>query len=78
MLDAATRPRETVVDGRAMGLRLVALGIARPACHCQVADLRGPQAVAIGDQDHGRVATWNGCQLGWTVQDGLCKPYRGY
>jgi hypothetical protein len=20
----------------------------------------------------------NGCQPGWTVQDGLCKPYRGY
>src|SRR5215831_5789930 len=26
----------------------------------------------------GRFQTWNGCQSGWTVQDGLCKPYRGY
>jgi len=26
----------------------------------------------------GRYRTWNGCQSGWTVQDGLCKPYRGY
>ena len=26
----------------------------------------------------GRFRTWNGCQPGWTVQDGLCKPYRGY
>jgi hypothetical protein len=26
----------------------------------------------------GRFQTWNGCQTGWTVQDGLCKPYRGY
>jgi hypothetical protein len=26
----------------------------------------------------GRFQTWNGCQDGWTVQDGLCKPYRGY
>jgi len=26
----------------------------------------------------GRHRTWNGCQPGWTVQDGLCKPYRGY
>jgi hypothetical protein len=26
----------------------------------------------------GRYRTWNGCQAGWTVQDGLCKPYRGY
>lgn len=26
----------------------------------------------------GRYQTWNGCQRGWTVQDGLCKPYRGY
>jgi hypothetical protein len=26
----------------------------------------------------GRFRTWNGCQSGWTVQDGLCKPYRGY
>lgn len=22
--------------------------------------------------------TYNGCQPGWTVQDGVCKPYRGY
>jgi hypothetical protein len=20
--------------------------------------------------------TWNGCQPGWTVQGGVCKPYR--
>ena len=26
----------------------------------------------------GRFRTPNGCQNGWTVQDGLCKPYRGY
>ena len=26
----------------------------------------------------GRYRTRNGCQRGWTVQDGLCKPYRGY
>ena len=26
----------------------------------------------------GRYRTWNGCQRRWTVQDGLCKPYRGY
>jgi hypothetical protein len=26
----------------------------------------------------GRYRTWNGCQGGYTVQDGLCKPYRGY
>jgi hypothetical protein len=26
----------------------------------------------------GRFKTWNGCQAGWTVQDGRCKPYRGY
>jgi hypothetical protein len=26
----------------------------------------------------GRFRTWNGCQPGWTVQDGLCKPYRGF
>jgi hypothetical protein len=25
----------------------------------------------------GQFRTWNGCQQGWTVQDGLCKPYRG-
>jgi hypothetical protein len=22
--------------------------------------------------------TWNGCPPGYTVQDGVCKPYRGY
>jgi hypothetical protein len=26
----------------------------------------------------GRYRTWNGCQPGWTIQDGMCKPYRGY
>jgi hypothetical protein len=26
----------------------------------------------------GGYKTFNGCQNGWTVQDGLCKPYRGY
>jgi hypothetical protein len=26
----------------------------------------------------GRYRTWNGCQPGWTVQDGRCKPYRAY
>ncbi len=34
----------------------------------------GPQ----GFYRPGRYRTWNGCQPGWTVQDGLCKPYRGY
>jgi len=24
-----------------------------------------------------RYRTWNGCQPGYTVQDGVCKPYRG-
>jgi hypothetical protein len=22
--------------------------------------------------------SWNGCPHGFTVQDGVCKPYRGY
>jgi hypothetical protein len=25
-----------------------------------------------------RYRTGNGCQPGYTVQDGVCKPYRGY
>jgi hypothetical protein len=25
----------------------------------------------------GQYRTFNGCQPGWTVQDGRCKPYRG-
>lgn len=25
-----------------------------------------------------RYNTWNGCPRNWTVQDGVCKPYRGY
>ncbi len=25
-----------------------------------------------------RWRTWNGCPPRYTVQDGLCKPYRGY
>ena len=27
--------------------------------------------------DRRRWHTWNGCPLHYTVQDGLCKPYRG-
>jgi hypothetical protein len=25
-----------------------------------------------------RYRTWNGCPYGYTIQDGVCKPYRGY
>jgi hypothetical protein len=25
-----------------------------------------------------RYRTWNGCPPHYTVQDGVCKPYRGY
>jgi hypothetical protein len=25
-----------------------------------------------------RYRAWNGCPRGFTVQDGICKPYRGY
>jgi hypothetical protein len=27
---------------------------------------------------NGRLATWNGCRPNYTIQDGVCKPYRGY
>ena len=40
--------------------------------------------IYIGDRPHGYFdyygggghATWNGCRPGWTVQGGVCKPYR--
>src|SRR5262249_31794256 len=38
----------------------------------------GGYAREATDYRPGRFRTWNGCQPGWTVQDGLCKPYRGY
>jgi hypothetical protein len=46
-------------------------------------DYDGPRPYYRGYQREGyyrpgRYRTWNGCQPGWTVQDGLCKPYRGY
>lgn len=28
--------------------------------------------------EHRRYRTWNGCPPHYTVQDGICKPYRGY
>jgi hypothetical protein len=31
----------------------------------------GPYAYAPG-------RTWRGCPRGYSVQDGICKPYRGY
>jgi len=36
------------------------------------------ERVGRGYYRPGRFRTGNGCQQGWTVQDGLCKPYRGY
>src|SRR5262245_21958344 len=39
---------------------------------------RGYGAPLVRYYRPGRFQTWNGCQDGWTVQDGLCKPYRGY
>jgi hypothetical protein len=39
---------------------------------------RGYSAPVVRYYRPGRFQTWNGCQDGWTVQDGLCKPYRGY
>jgi len=39
---------------------------------------RGYSAPVVRYYRPGRFRTWNGCQDGWTVQDGLCKPYRGY
>jgi hypothetical protein len=41
-------------------------------------DYRGYGAPVVRYYRPGRFRTWNGCQDGWTVQDGLCKPYRGY
>jgi hypothetical protein len=44
----------------------------------------GPRYYRYGEDDYrgysrpGRFRTWNGCQPGFTVQDGRCKPYRGY
>jgi hypothetical protein len=43
-----------------------------------------PEPGYIGDRPHGYYdyygggghATWNGCRPGWTVQGGVCKPYR--
>src|SRR5262245_35885027 len=39
---------------------------------------RGYSAPFVRYYRPGRFRTWNGCQDGWTGQDGLCKPYRGY
>ena len=38
----------------------------------------GPRRYRDYDGPRYRFRTPNGCQNGWTVQDGLCKPYRGY
>ncbi len=31
-----------------------------------------------GRGGYGGYRTWNGCPPNFTVQDGVCKPYRGY
>jgi len=75
--------------GLATGLLLSIIGVAsaqsygsnrplyrepdRPHPHYRGRFYQGP-----GYYRPGRYRTWNGCQRGWTVQSGLCKPYRGY
>jgi hypothetical protein len=38
----------------------------------------GPHGVYVGHRHHlyNYGGTWNGCRPGWTVQGGVCKPYR--
>jgi hypothetical protein len=31
-----------------------------------------------GGYGYGGGGTWNGCPPNFTIQDGVCKPYRGY
>ena len=37
-----------------------------------------PYAYQYNRGPDGRYRTYNGCAPGYTIQDGVCKPYRGY
>lgn len=37
-----------------------------------------PYAYQYSRGSNGRYSTWNGCPPNYTIQDGRCKPYRGY
>jgi hypothetical protein len=39
---------------------------------------RQPYAYQYSRGYDGRYRTWNGCPPYYTIQDGQCKPYRGY
>jgi hypothetical protein len=38
----------------------------------------GPRFFVPGPYAYAPYRTWNGCPPYYTVQDGVCKPYRGY
>jgi len=37
-----------------------------------------PYAYEYARGYNGRYSSWNGCPPRYTIQDGVCKPYRGY
>jgi len=51
-----------------------------PGIHVHVGHHRhwGPRYYDRYPGPAGGWGTWNGCPPNYTIQDGVCKPYRGY
>jgi len=46
---------------------------------CAPMHYNGPPRIEYRERYYrGPYRTYNGCPRGYTVQDGVCKPYRGY
>ena len=68
---------------RTLGKVTATLGVVGPIAASSVIPASALD-IYIGDRPHGYFdyygggghATWNGCRPGWTVQGGVCKPYR--
>jgi hypothetical protein len=73
-----TKAQEIYFSGPGVGIEI----ITRPYGHRHARYNRyydhQPYAYQYSRGFNGRYNTWNGCPPNYTIQDGVCKLYRGY
>ena len=89
MLFAKAAAKPALVLGFAGTMSLIAIAPATAQININVPGLHvhvgrhhrhyyPPPAPYYGYGGGGGYNTWNGCPPNFTIQDGVCKPYRGY
>jgi hypothetical protein len=73
-------PRPSSAQGIYFGAPGVEVDVGRPAYRQRYYRQRSYDdgAYAYAPRRYGRWNTFNGCPPRYTIQDGVCKPYRGY